>query len=251
MKPNPTAARALATQSDPRWAAVLARDREATFYYSVATTGVYCRPSCGARPKPENVAFHASCDAAEAAGFRPCKRCRPRLQPEVLRHACGESLLGTVLVAQSAGGICAVLIGDAAASLLDDLQARFPKARIGQGDETTVALLAQVLALISRPAHAIAVPLDARGTAFQQAVWQALRQIPAGETRSYAELAKALGAPSAVRAVAGACAANPLAVVVPCHRVLRSDGTISGYRWGVERKQALLALEARGAEARA
>ncbi|AOY01935.1 methylated-DNA--[protein]-cysteine S-methyltransferase [Jeongeupia sp. USM3] len=250
MKPTQTAARALATQSDPRWAAVLGRDRNATFYYSVATTGVYCKPSCGARPRPENVAFHASCDAAEAAGFRPCKRCRPRSRPEVLRHAIGESPLGAVLLAQSAQGVCAVLIGDEPAPLLDDLRRRFPTARIEAGDETTVAALAQVLAQVSQPQRAVALPLDARGTAFQQTVWQALRQIPPGETRSYAELARAIGAPASVRAVAGACAANPLAVVVPCHRVLRSDGGLSGYRWGVARKRALLAAEAGRTEAR-
>lgn len=158
---------------DPRWQQVLARDVSADgqFFYSVKTTGVYCRPSCGARqPNPENVEFHATAAAAEHAGFRPCKRCRP-----------------------------------------DQLD----------------------------------LPLDIQGAVFQQRVWQALREIPYGTTLSYSELASRIGQPKAVRAVASACAANTLAVVIPCHRVVRNDGSLSGYRWGLARKQALIEKEAR------
>ncbi|BCL74725.1 transcriptional regulator [Jeongeupia sp. HS-3] len=241
-----TAARAAATQADPRWAAVIARDRAAdgAFCYSVATTGVYCRPSCSGRPKPQNVAFHASCDDAEAAGFRPCKRCRPRRQAEAIAWVCGESALGTVLVAQSATGVCAVLIGDTADVLIDELHSRFPQAVLQAGDEQTVALLACVLALLGDPGACLELPLDLRGTPFQLRVWRALLKIPVGETASYTDIAERIGAPAAVRAVAGACAANALAVLIPCHRVLRRDGGLSGYRWGIERKRELLAMEA-------
>ncbi len=348
---------AAATVNDPRWAAVVARDREADgkFFYSVKTTGVYCRPSCAARrARPEHVAFHPSAAAAERAGFRPCKRCRPdqpalaeqhaarvaalcrliegaeqvpsleelarhaglspyhlhrlfkaitgltprayaaahrarRVRAELdrtstvteaiygagygsngrfyeasnemlgmtptnyraggantaIRFAVGECSLGSVLVAASERGVCAILMGDDPDELARDLQDRFPRANLIGGDAAFEALVSKVVGLVEAPRLGVDLPLDVRGTAFQQRVWQALREVPAGETVSYAAIAHRIGAPRSVRAVAQACAANALAVAIPCHRVVRSDGALSGYRWGVERKRALLDREAK------
>jgi AraC family transcriptional regulator, regulatory protein of adaptative response / methylated-DNA-[protein]-cysteine methyltransferase len=347
---------AAATLADPRWAALQARDAGAdgSFFYSVRTTGVYCRPSCGARPaRPENVAFHDSAAAAERAGFRPCKRCRPnqpslpeqhaamvteacrlienaeipptleqlatptglspfhfhrvfkavtgltpkqyaaahrasRVRSELdrggsvteaifdagynassrfyeasnrllgmtpssyraggvdhdIRFAIGECSLGAILVARSERGICAILFGDDPDALARDLQDRFPRANLIGGDHAFEQMVATVVGFVEAPAIGLDLPLDVRGTAFQQRVWQALQDIPAGVTASYSEIARRIGSPNAVRAVAGACAANMLAVAIPCHRVVRHDGGLSGYRWGVERKRALLAREA-------
>jgi len=339
-----------------RWAALAARDRTAdgAFFYSVRTTGVYCRPSCAARPaRPENVAFHTSTQAAEAAGFRPCKRCKPDQPPlaernaaavaaacrvieaadevpglealamdagmspfhfhrvfksvtgltpkgyadarraermrealgetptvtaaiyeagfgsgsrfyeksdkvlgmtprrfraggerAVIRFAVGECSLGSILVAATDKGVCAILLGDDPQALTEDLQDRFAQAELIGGDAQFEALVAKVVGLVEQPRLGLDLPLDVRGTAFQQRVWQALREIPAGETASYAEVAEKIGKPAAVRAVAQACAANALAIAIPCHRVVRNDGALSGYRWGVERKRALLDREA-------
>ncbi len=339
-----------------RWAAVLARDKsfDGTFYYSVATTGVYCRPSCAARrPKRENVRFHATCADAEAAGFRPCKRCKPgapalyqehaakvaracrrieaaeadlsladlakdaglspyhfhrifkavtgvtpkayvvacrhtRVRDHLkrsrsvteaifdsgfnssgrfyagasralgmapscyraggtdteIRFAIKECSLGAILVAATNEGVAAILMGDKPATLERDLRQRFARARIVGGDKRFEALVAKVIAHVEAPGTSLDLPLDVRGTAFQHRVWAALRDIPAGTTATYAEIAARIGAPKAMRAVAGACAANPLAVAIPCHRVVRSDGGLSGYRWGVARKRALLKKEA-------
>jgi AraC family transcriptional regulator of adaptative response/methylated-DNA-[protein]-cysteine methyltransferase len=341
---------------EDRWAAVTRRDPRAdgVFYYAVLTTGVYCRPSCAARrPLRENVRFHASCAAAERAGFRPCKRCRPnepalaerrraavaeacrlietaeelpsldalaqaagmsrfhfhrvfraatgvtpkayaaarraeRLRAElgksgtvteaiygagfnssgrfyaasaamlgmtprkfraggegvVIRFALGECSLGSVLVAASEKGVCAIMFGDDPGALLRDLQDRFPQAELIGADKSFEETVAKVVGFIEAPALGLDLPLDLRGTVFQQRVWQALREIPAGSTVSYAEIARRIGAPRAVRAVAQACAANDVAVAIPCHRVVRTDGALSGYRWGVERKRKLLAREA-------
>ncbi len=348
--------RAAATLSDPRWAAILARDPAADeqFVYSVTTTGVYCRPSCGARrARPENVQFHPTAAVAEQAGFRPCKRCRPDQPPLSARHAAivtglcrfieqaehapglqdladraglstyhlhrvfkavtgvtprayaaahragrvrselersgtitdaiyaagyasngrfyagsnqvlgmtptryrdagagleirfavGHCALGAVLVAASDRGVCAILLGDDPDTLVRDLQDRFSRADIRGGDAEFERLVARVVGFVESPRLGLDLPLDVRGTAFQQRVWQALREIPAGETATYTDIARRIGAPNAVRAVAGACAANTLALAIPCHRVVRTDGTPSGYRWGVERKRALLDREA-------
>jgi len=345
-----------ATQRDPRWAAIQARlpTADGTFYYSVKTTGVYCRPSCGARTaRPENVRFHASRREAEQAGFRPCLRCRPdqlslseqhaamvtescrtieatpivpsleqlataagmspfhfhrvfkaitgltprqyaaaqrgeRMREELgrsrnvtaaiyqsgynsnaqfygesaqvlgmtptiyrtgganadIRFAVGECSLGSILVARSEIGICAILLGDDPDALARDLQDRFPKATIIGGDAEFEELVARVVGLMESPQLGLDLPLDVRGTAFQRRVWQALQEIPAGSTASYTEIAARIGSPKSVRAVAQACAANPLAVAIPCHRVVRNDGGLSGYRWGVERKRTLLQREA-------
>lgn len=346
---------AAATLGDPRWQSVVRRDASAddTFFYSVASTGVYCRPSCGSRlARPENVRFHATRAEAERAGFRPCKRCRPdqpplaeqhaatvagvcrlieaadvapsleqlarnaglsphhflrvfkavtgvtpraygaahrarRLREQldrgtsvtaaiydagygsssrfyaeadavlgmppsryreggadvVIRFAIGECSLGAILVAASARGVCAIALGDDPALLAQQFQDRFPNADLVGGDPGFEQLVARVVAAVEAPGLGVGLPLDVRGTAFQQRVWQALCDIPAGETATYAQVARRIGHPKAVRAVAAACAANPLAVAIPCHRVVRTDGGLSGYRWGVERKQKLLERE--------
>jgi AraC family transcriptional regulator of adaptative response/methylated-DNA-[protein]-cysteine methyltransferase len=343
---------------EERWTAVQERDKRAdgAFYYSVKSTGVYCRPSCASRPaRRENVAFHATREEAERAGFRPCKRCRPdeasledqyaamvakscrmieeseelpglqelaaaaglsrfhfhrvfkavtgvtprayasahraqrvrdelgrsrtvteaiygagfnsngrfyETSPEILgmtptdfraggqraniRFAVGQCSLGEILVAATDRGVCAILMGDDAEALVRDLQDRFPRASLIGGDSEFEQLVARVVSFVEAPAVGLDLPLDVRGTAFQQRVWQALRAVPAGQTVSYAQVAERIGAPKAVRAVAQACGANSLAVAIPCHRVVRNDGAISGYRWGVERKRALLEREARG-----
>ncbi len=338
-----------------RWDAVQRRDAEADgqFYYSVSSTGVYCRPSCGARPAlRRNVAFHASCLDAEQAGFRACMRCKPDQPPLAERHAqavaqacrlldaaeegldldslaqaCGMSRfhfhrifkahtgitpkayaaaqraqrvqqglasapsvtdaiyaagfnssgrfyaasngvlgmspkafraggsgasirfaigacsLGAILVAATDKGICAILMGDDPELLARDLQDRFPQAELRGAEAEFEETVAKVVGFVESPGIGLDLPLDVRGTAFQQRVWQALRAIPSGSTVSYAELAERVGIPSGARAIAGACAANPVAVAIPCHRVVRQDGSISGYRWGVERKAALLKRE--------
>jgi len=340
---------------DPRWARVAARDKAAdgAFWYSVRTTGVYCRPSCPSRlANPKNVQFHDSVSAAEAAGFRPCRRCNPNgisidaanaaivtkacrlideaseplslaqlaqsveLSPyyfhrlfkqitgltpkayaaagrsarlrarlakaptiteafheagfgsngrfyeasagllgmspsqyrsggahEVLTFAVGQCSLGAILVASSVKGVAAILLGDDPEVLVRDLQDRFPSAQLIGADAAYEQLVAQVVGLVEAPARGLALPLDVRGTAFQQRVWLALRAIPPGQTATYSSIAKKIGSPQSVRAVAGACAANPIAVAIPCHRVVRHDGGLSGYRWGVERKRELLARE--------
>jgi len=340
---------------ESRWQALVRRDRDAdgVFYYSVRTTGVYCRPSCPARrAKRENVRFYATCAQAERAGFRPCKRCRPneaslaerqqdavaracrliedadgapnltdladsvgmsrfhfhrvfkmftgvtpkayaaahrarRVRDELaraatvteaiyaagfnsngrfyassteqlgmtptafraggdgatIRFAVGESSLGSVLVAASDKGVCAIFLGDDPAALARDLQDRFPKARVIGGDARFDRWVAETVGLVEKPALGLDLPLDIRGTAFQLRVWEALRQIPPGSTASYTEIAERIGQPKAARAVAQACAANPIAVAIPCHRVVRTDESLSGYRWGVERKAELLKRE--------
>jgi len=342
--------------NDSRWAAVVARDPKADgkFFYSVRTTGVYCRPSCGSRQaKRENVTFHASIAAAERAGFRPCKRCKPDQAPLAAQHAAtiakicrriegaekiptlsvlaceanlspyhfhrlfksitgltpkayaaahraervrrelgrsrtvtaaifdagfnsggrfyatsdallgmtptdyraggaraqirfavGECSLGSILVARSAKGVCAILLGDDPDLLARELQDRFPRAEFIGADAEFEKLVAKIVGFVEAPALGLDLPLDVRGTAFQQRVWQALRKIPAGSTVSYSTIAQRIGAPKSVRAVAQACAANAIALAIPCHRVVRQDGALSGYRWGVERKRALLEREA-------
>lgn len=349
-RPEPTA-----TERDPRWARVVARDADAdgSFVYSVATTGVFCKPSCASRrARPQNVRFHPDAAAARAAGFRPCKRCRPdggslaeehavlvaaacrRIErdetppalddlareagmspfhfhrvfkriagvtpkdyaaaqrarrvrealpaaPSVtealydagynsngrfyeeservlgmtprhyraggarqrIRFAIAQCTLGALLVARSERGVCAIALGDDPDALLRELQDRFPRAELLGTDADFDATVARVVAFVEEPGLGLDLPLDIRGTAFQQRVWKALQQIPAGETASYADIAHRIGAPKSVRAVAQACAANTLAVAVPCHRVVRTDGTLSGYRWGIERKRALLERE--------
>jgi AraC family transcriptional regulator, regulatory protein of adaptative response / methylated-DNA-[protein]-cysteine methyltransferase len=162
----------------------------------------------------------------------------------VIRFAVGEASLGAVLVAATTKGVCAILLGDDPEALVRELQDRFPKAEFEGGDTGFERMVARVVGLVDAPGQRLDLPLDIRGTAFQQKVWAALSAIPAGKTATYVEIARAIGQPTAVRAVAQACGANPLAVAIPCHRVVRSDGDLSGYRWGVERKRKLIAREA-------
>jgi AraC family transcriptional regulator of adaptative response/methylated-DNA-[protein]-cysteine methyltransferase len=344
-----------ATEADPRWARILLRDKTAdgTFWYSVATTGVYCRPSCPSRAaNPKNVGLHDTLEQARATGCRPCKRCNPdgvsreaehaaiiaracrmiersdvapsltalaaaaQLSPryfhnlfkratglspkayaagrragrvrdeldkgqsvtasiyeagfqssgrfyaqsasmlgmtptsykagganEEIRFAIGQSSLGAILVASSAKGVASILIGDDPNQLAENLQDRFPKARLIGADRDYERLVALVVGFVEAPKLGLNLPLDIRGTAFQLRVWQALRDIPPGCTASYTDIAEKIGSPQSVRAVASACAANKIAVAIPCHRVVRNDGALSGYAWGVERKRALLARE--------
>ena len=344
------------SSDDDRWAAVKRRDPavDGQFYYSVRTTGVYCRPGCAARmARRENVQFHATCAAAERAGFRPCKRCRPnepalaarrallvakacrlietaeetpdldalaqdagisrfhfhrvfksvtgitpkayasasrawRVRAELprsrtvteavygagfnsngrfyatsaemlgmtptelraggagaeMRFAVGECSLGAILVAATETGVCAILLGEDPSMLVRELEDRFPKARLIGGDQGFEQTVAKIVGFIEAPALGLDLPLDVRCTAFQQRVWQALRAIPVGATASYTDIARRIGAPKAVRAVASACAANAIAIAIPCHRVVRNNGALAGYRWGIERKRALLDREA-------
>ena len=343
-------------ETDPRWARVLARDRSADgqFWYSVATTGVYCRPSCPSRTaNPGNVSLHGSLSEAKATGFRPCKRCNPDGPPtdianaaivaracrlieeseeipsltglaeaaslstsyfhrlfksvtgltpkdyaeahrasrvrdrlarghsvteamydagfkssgrfyeksrnmlgmtptqyrdggsnEDIRFAVGQSSLGAILVASSDKGVVSILLGDDPDELVRDLQDRFPKARLVGGEKEYESMVVRVVGFVETPQIGLNLPLDVRGTAFQRRVWQALQAIPVGQTSSYSEIARRIGAPNARRAVASACAANNIAVAIPCHRVVRNDGALSGYAWGVERKRELVTREA-------
>ena len=341
---------------DPRWARIVARDKTADghLWYSVSTTGVYCRPSCPSRlANPKNVQLHDSLESARATGSRPCRRCHPDgpsieaenealvakacriiedsedepslealaaaigrspshfhrifkaatgLRPkdyaaahrarkvreglashgtvteaiydagfnssgrfyekstemlgmtpskyrggganEEIRFAVGQTSLGAILVASSTKGVASILLGDDPEGLVRDLQDRFPRARLIGADRDYESLVARVVGFVETPGIGLNLPLDVRGTAFQRRVWQALQEIPVGETVTYTEVARRIGVPKAVRAVAGACAANNLAVAIPCHRVVRNDGSLSGYAWGVERKRDLIRKEA-------
>jgi AraC family transcriptional regulator of adaptative response/methylated-DNA-[protein]-cysteine methyltransferase len=165
-----------------------------------------------------------------------------------IRFAIGESSLGLVLVARDELGVCAILMGDDRGELIRDLQGRFREANAIGDDEDCEQLIAKVAEFVETPAMGLDLPIDVKGikgTAFQRRVWEALREIPMGSTASYADIANRIGSPRSVRAVAQACGANPLAVAIPCHRVVRGDGALSGYRWGVERKRMLLDREAR------
>lgn len=323
------------------------RSRDGEFVIAVHTTGIYCRPSCPARrPRPENIAFYPDNASAEAAGYRPCKRCRPDeaardalaveravaamqaadspftleqlaaitgyspahfqriftramgLSPaaygralrvdrakQALREgarvsdaiydagfsapsrfyaamngrlgmapsawakggagttidwAVAETSLGPMLIAATAKGICRLSFGEGER----ELAARFPNAELREGGAHVAALRDRVIAAVEQPQGAIDLPLDVEGTAFQERVWQALRAIPAGETRTYAQIASAAGNPTAVRAAGSANGANPVAVLVPCHRVIRTDGSLGGYAYGTAIKQELLRREA-------
>lgn len=162
-----------------------------------------------------------------------------------IRFAIGECSLGSILVAASAAGVCAISLGDDPDALARSLQNRFPQAELIGDDSEFEQLVANVIGFVEMPASGLKLPLDIRGTAFQRRVWQALREIPAGTTASYTDIALRIGSPKSVRAVAGACAANILAVAIPCHRAIRNDGALSGYRWGVARKAELLRRESK------
>ncbi|NIJ64243.1 O-6-methylguanine DNA methyltransferase [Sphingomonas leidyi] len=156
----------------------------------------------------------------------------------------GDSAIGRMLVARSADGVCTILFGDDDEQLAADLKGRFPGATLVRDDAAVATDLARLVRFVERPVEGLALPLDLRGTPFQQRVWDVLRGIPSGSTVTYAEVARRIGVPNAVRAVAGACAANPVALAIPCHRVVRSDGSLGGYRWGLDRKRTLIAREA-------
>lgn len=188
-----------------------------------------------------NARFYAT--SSQIFGMAP-QTFRAGGKGEVIRFAIGECSLGAILVASSEKGVCCLTLGDDPELLLADLQHRFQKAEIIGGDADYERLVAKVVGFVEMPKHGLDLPLDIRGTAFQQRVWQALREIPVGSTLSYSEIAGKIGSPKSVRAVAGACAANAIAIAIPCHRVVRHDGNLSGYRWGVERKRALLEREA-------
>jgi AraC family transcriptional regulator of adaptative response/methylated-DNA-[protein]-cysteine methyltransferase len=175
----------------------------------------------------------------------PARAYRTGGKGEVIRFAVAQCRLGALLVAASTTGVCAILLGDDPAALVQDVQRRFGNAQLVGADPRFERWIAQVIGFIEAPGTGLELPLDLRGSVFQQRVWHALRRIPVGETLSYAELARRIGVPGGARAVAQACAANPLALAVPCHRVVRTDGSLSGYRWGVARKQALLERERR------
>lgn len=229
-----------------RWEAMRRRDRDldGAFFIAVRTTGVYCLANCAGRPLRRNVEFHDTRESARAAGFRACLRCKPDQPRETLRYATVPTSLGLALVARSDTGLRLVTLDDEADALVRDLERRFRSARLTPDPDGLAAELKAVAKQIARPDARLDLPLDAQGTDLQKAVWAALRAIPAGTTASYKAVAEAIGRPAAVRAVAQACGANPLAVITPCHRVVRADGGLSGYRWGVERKAALLAREA-------
>ncbi len=180
--------------------------------------------------------------AGQRLGMLP-KQYRARGAGATIHFAVGQCALGAILVAQSARGVCAIFLGDDPAQLLDDLQDQFANAELIGADSRFEQLIAQVVGFVERPALGLNLPLDVQGTAFQERVWQALREVPAGQRVSYTDIAERIGAPKAVRAVALACAANRIAVAIPCHRVVRRDGDLSGYRWGVERKRQLLERE--------
>jgi AraC family transcriptional regulator, regulatory protein of adaptative response / methylated-DNA-[protein]-cysteine methyltransferase len=342
--------------TESRWRAVLARDPgyDGAFVYAVRSTGIYCRPSCASKkPRRDRVTFFPVPEAAERAGFRPCRRCRPtqarpadprvpvvrevcriidahpdepaslaalsarvgatphrllrafravlgltprqyrderrlnlfktqlkerkKVSPALYEAGYGSTsrvyeranaqlgmtpatygrggagtriafaivpcALGHLLVAGTSHGVSRIGLGDEPGALERGLRAEFPGAVIARDDATLKSWVADVVAHLDGRQAPVDVPLDIRATAFQRRVWEALRRIPYGSTRSYAEIARAIGKPKATRAVARACATNPVAVVIPCHRVVREDGELGGYRWGIERKQALLDLE--------
>ncbi len=187
-----------------------------------------------------NSRFYESAD--QLLGMKPSDYKAGGTNSAIL-FAVGECSLGSILVAQSSRGVCAILLGDEPDKLVRDLQDQFPNADLVGADHNFEQLIAHVVGFIEAPALGLDLPLDLRGTAFQQRVWQALRDIPVGDTASYGQIAERIGAPKSFRAVAQACGANRLAVAIPCHRVVRSNGDLSGYRWGVERKQQLLDRE--------
>lgn len=194
---------------------------------------------------PDNSSYYQQADAMLGMTARQFRRGGENTD---ITWVCDDSPLGRCLVAESVRGVCAVLPGNDDASLYEELASIFPNARLHPGDDAFRLRVAQVFSHLADHRHPVSLPLDLRGTAFQLQVWQMLRQIPAGETRSYRQVAQSLGRPGAVRAVASACAANKLALVIPCHRVIRENGALSGYRWGTPRKAQLLAREAQSEE---
>lgn len=218
--------------------------------YAVAERAKRLRAGLAASPTVTEAMFDAGyassarfyATARDSLGMTP-KALRAGAPAERIAYAVSGTSLGAILVAATGKGLCAILLGDTPEALIDDLRRRFPQAERGLGDKAFRRTVARVVRYVEAPRRGLDLPLDIRGTAFQHRVWTALTRIPPGETVSYAEIAARIGAPRAVRAVAQACASNAIAVAVPCHRVVRSDGTLSGYRWGITRKRALLDKE--------
>lgn len=223
------------------------------------TPKAYAAAQCARRLRAELVHSETVTNAAYVAGFASSSRFyavandalgmapttfRNQGQGMTIRFAIGECWLGAILVAATEKGVCAILLGDDPEVLLKDLQDRFAQAELLGGDASFERWVAEVVGFLEQPGPGLGLPLDIQGTVFQQRVWQALQKIPAGSTITYTDLAQRIGQPSAVRAVASACAANPIAVAIPCHRVVRTDGSLSGYRWGTDRKRDLLKREA-------
>lgn len=205
------------------WQAVLERDPgfDGKFVYGVRSTRVYCRPTCPSRrPRREQVVFFPRPEAAEEAGFRACRRCRPE-----------------------EGGVCSISLGEDDACLEAALRREYPGAEIRRDDPALRPWASLLTNHLAGGEPHLELPLDVRATAFQWRVWEELRRIPYGSTRSYGQVACSAGCPGGARAAARACAANPVALAIPCHRVVRGDGGLGGYRWGVERKRLLLAQE--------
>jgi AraC family transcriptional regulator of adaptative response/methylated-DNA-[protein]-cysteine methyltransferase len=211
------------------------RVRDALAEGRTVTDAIYAAGFASSAP------FYAGADAV--LGMRP-KRFRAGGRGETILFAVGECSLGSILVAATDQGVCAISLGEGPEELVDELQDRFPHAELIGGDREFDALEATVVGFVEAPGTGLGLPLHVRGTAFQHRVWRALTEVPAGTTLSYAEIAERIGAPQGARAVAQACAANPLAVAIPCHRIVRRDGGLAGYRWGVERKRRLLEREA-------
>ncbi len=211
------------------WAAVLERDSlfDGVFVYGVRSTGIYCRPSCPARrPHRRNVTFFRGPEDADSAGFRPCLRCGERIC-----YAIADSPLGKMLVASTEKGVRAVSIGDSGWALESELVKEYAAAEIRTDDSGLHRHITVLLRYLRGKDLSLNHPLDIRITAFQAKVYNALRKIPCGQTRTYAEIAAAVDLPRAIRAVGRACATNPIALAIPCHRVVRKDGTLGGYRW--------------------
>ncbi len=362
MAPSPNHLKSAVRDDHSQWDAVVNRDatHDGEFFFAVATTGVYCRPSCPARrPRRENVTFFRRPEDAEKAGFRACLRCRPKsavghaqtavvkricryieqhldepvtlatlgevfgqspfhlqrtfkqamgITPKAyadacrmsslkrslqtgknvtsalyeagyssssrlyertasqlgmtpdryrrgaiaanIRYTCVDSLLGRMLVAATENGICAIHFADSDEELVEGLKHEFPFANCKRDDQSLRAWTVQLLSQMSGQKLSRSLPLDIQATAFQKRVWTHLQSLPVGATASYGQVAKAIGRPTAARAVARACASNRIAFAIPCHRVVRDDGKMGGYRWGVERKRTLLRMEQEGSRDR-
>src|SRR5438046_1545762 len=229
-----------------QWEAVMSRDpnQDGRFVFAVSSTGVYCRPSCPSRrPRRENVTFFRKPDEAERAGYRACLRCRPRAIAAPIRYNVTDSPLRRMLVAATEKGICAIQFAVSDEELDQGLKHEFPFAIRRRDDSGMREWKEDLLRHMRGQKLNASLPLDIQATAFQRRVWTYLQSIPFGSTKSYSQVAKAIGQPTATRAVARACATNQVAVAIPCHRVVREDGGMGGYRWGIDRKKALLEME--------
>jgi AraC family transcriptional regulator, regulatory protein of adaptative response / methylated-DNA-[protein]-cysteine methyltransferase len=207
--------------------------------FGVRTTRIYCVPRCSARPKPENIVPFLNAEEARAAGYRACKRCKPDEALPIVRWAVAETALGAMLIAATEKGICRLSFDEGEA----EVRKRFPKAEVIPADAAMQPWIKGAVQAVENPKAMPSLPLDLDGTAFQHAVWAELQRIPPGETRTYAQVAAAVGKPKAIRAAGTANGANRVAVLIPCHRVIGGDGALHGYAYGLERKRELLRRE--------